>query len=220
MCASIFLLSSCQKSEQQSQARNTEQKRNNAIANDTAANVQAQEENTKGLIGDESANTNPANNEKIVELKYFEKLFQTSKVKTALLEKEFAVDGNQGFFEFFQLYENNRYRPIQLEESEAQGEAEVIYRKFIKAIPSVVTPDVVLHNLHLFFDYLLATAEQEVFILKLQEILTVLITQTKEQYLATANTPFAIAAGDNLIFLSVGNALLQTANLSKSATDA
>ena len=147
----------------------------------------------------------------IAELQYIRPAFRSKGVERALRAHAFAVDGNRSYREFFQLYENNRYRPILVEERVHDDEYDA-HRKFVKAMPSVVTPDVVLHTLHLFFDFLLAEAEQESLTPLLSQTVKAMIETTRHQYRALGGTAFAKATGDNLVFLTVGLALLESSN--------
>lgn len=150
--------------------------------------------------------------------KHFQQLF-ASKGTGPLLEKQgFAVDGNAAFNEFFELYEKNRYRPLLVESHDVSVEGDVvIHRTFVKSIPSVVTPDLVLHNLHLFFDFSLARAEETRFQPELLALVKELMAETRAQGAALVGTPWAGAARDNLAYLAVARALRDSGDLPLAA---
>lgn len=133
----------------------------------------------------------------------------------ALLEKEgIAVDGNRAYDEFFQIYEQNRYRPLEISREEVNDDdGFLIKRRFLTSFPSVVTTDVVLHHLHLFFDYALAQAEVQRFLPELEAIVVELLDATLEQRTALAGTKWEAAIDDNLVFLSVAHVFLASADL-------
>jgi len=59
-----------------------------------------------------------------------------------------------------------------------------------------LTPDVVLHNLHLFFDYALATAEEQTLAKEAAALVGILSAETRRQGAALQGTPWAEAASD------------------------
>ena len=146
--------------------------------------------------------------------RHFAQLMNTKGASELLARQGLVVDANRAYDEFFELYEMNRYRPL-LISSEEGTEAEdfVIKRHFLSAVPSVVTPDVVLHNLHLFFDFSVATAEMQQFSPMLRAILDASLRETKAQHAALQGTPWAAAAEDNLVFLELGRVLLASADV-------
>ena len=136
--------------------------------------------------------------------KHFNQLFAAKATADALAANGVAVDANTAFDEFFQLYEQNRYRPLLISSVEQNGPDDfVIKRHFLSAVPSVVTPDVVLHNLHLFFDYALATAEEQTLAKEAASLVGLLAEETKRQRSSLQGTPWADAASDNLVFIEV-----------------
>ncbi len=146
--------------------------------------------------------------------KYFEQLFEAKGTSSLLLKEGVAVDGNRAYDEFFQLYEQNRYRPLLISSEEVNSDDDfVIKRRFLTSVPSVVTSDVVLHNLHLFFDYALAQAELTRFAPELEALVDALLAQTLAQRTALAKTKWAKAVDDNLVFLSVAHVFLASADL-------
>lgn len=150
--------------------------------------------------------------------KYLPQLLD-AKAALAVLEKEgVAVDGNRAYDEFFQLYEQNRYRPLLISSEEVDGEEGfVIKRRFLTSFPSVVTPDVVLHHLHLFFDHALAQVEATRLSPALQELVGGLLTETLAQRAALAGSKWEAAVDDNIVFLSVAHVLLGSAALPPDA---
>ncbi len=148
--------------------------------------------------------------------KYYATLFHSPRVKESLIKNQFAVEANGGTREFFELYERNRYWTFTVDfDRSGRGDSDCP-RTIATGLPSVVTPDVVLHNLHLFYDYLLATTEQELLAPKLATVTEELLRQTLRQWQQVQGTPFADAVADNLAFLAVGQALLKTATLVSS----
>jgi len=146
--------------------------------------------------------------------KHFTQLFAAKATADALAANGVAVDANTAFDEFFQLYEQNRYRPLLIKSVEEDGaDGFVIKRHFLSAVPSVVTPDVVLHNLHLFFDYALATAEEQTLAKEAAALVGILSAETRRQGAALQGTPWAEAASDNLVFLEVARYFLGAVSL-------
>ena len=145
--------------------------------------------------------------------KYFKKLVSAPTVGLMLRKNGVVVDGNRGYNEFFQLYEQNRYRPLLINSWSDPKEEYLTHRTFVKGLPSVVTPDVVLHNLHLYFDFLLAATEQTSFTPALVNLVGALVTETNRQLAAFAGTELERPLRDNLVFLSVGSALLRSGSL-------
>lgn len=123
-------------------------------------------------------------------------------LRQRLLQNRFVVDGDVAFQEFFALYESNRYRPLVIEDTEE----EITY---LKGLPSVVTPDVVVHNLHLFSTLVLSRIEEEHFAPRLAAMLESLSAETSRQAKAARMPELQRAARDNLVFLAVGYALLR-----------
>jgi hypothetical protein len=144
--------------------------------------------------------------------RYFTQLISTPAALEHLAKHGLVVDGNRAYDEFFQLYEQNRYRPLLIDSKEVNEDDEfIIKRHFLASVPSVVTPDVVLHNLHLFFDFALATAEVEQLAPALLAVIEAALDATSSQREALAGTPWADAAADNLAFLEVARVLLAAA---------
>ncbi|MBL8918918.1 MAG: DUF3160 domain-containing protein [Myxococcaceae bacterium] len=146
--------------------------------------------------------------------KYLAQLLD-AKGTLAVLEKEgVAVDGNRAYDEFFQLYEQNRYRPLLISSEDVNSEdGFVIKRRFLTSLPSVVTADVVLHHLHLFFDYTLAEAETTRLLPELTALVDGLFAETLAQRAALTGTKWARAVDDNLVFLAVAHVFLASADL-------
>lgn len=153
--------------------------------------------------------------------KYLPQLLD-AKGTLAVLEKEgVAVDGNRAYDEFFQLYEQNRYRPLLLSSQEVDGDdGFVIKRRFLTSLPSVVTADVVLHHLHLFFDFALAQAEATKLLPELKALVGGLFDETLAQRGALSGTKWERAVDDNLVFLAVAHVFLASADLEVDDGDA
>lgn len=149
---------------------------------------------------------------------YFEQLFVAKATGALLAQQGVAVDGSRAYDEFFQLYEQNRYRPLLISSEEVNTNDDyVIKRRFLASVPSVVTADVVLHNLHLFFDYALAQAEVTRFLPEQLRLVEALLAETLAQRVALAKTPWAKAVDDNLVFLAVARVFLASAEVSSEA---
>lgn len=88
--------------------------------------------------------------------------------------------------EYFWLYELNRY----------------------DMIPNFVTTDAMLHNYHLFFNYLLKTVEEEELVPCLKELNSGMQKVSEQQYKEMGKTAWGNAARRNLAFFSVGSRLL------------
>lgn len=151
--------------------------------------------------------------------KYFTQLFVAPGTAETLASQGVAVDANAYADEFFQLYEQNRYRPLLISSSNEENEAGNFQRTFLAAVPSVVTPDVVLHNLHLFFDFALARAEEQTLSKQSTTLVAGLLTETKRQAEGLAGTPWADAAQDNLVLLEVARLLFGAVALELPAPD-
>ncbi len=149
--------------------------------------------------------------------KYFQNLFHAEGTQALLLKNGFAVDGNTAYDEFYQVYEQNRYRPLTIStEDTPEGGIRFTY---LSAIPSVVTPDVVLHNLHLYFDYTLAQTEALRLLPETRQIVQSAFEATLEQRERLANSKWSKAIEDNLVFLGVAQALLSSADLKLPVAD-
>ncbi len=139
---------------------------------------------------------------------HFKVLLDTAEMRDRLIENHFMVDGARGYNEFFQLYEHNRYYLVKSREAETEEGYPVIYETWLQGIPSVITPDVILHNFHLFFGYLLANVEMEFFLPTLTELTNSLYEYTKELYNNYKGTAYEAALEDNLVFLYIGKVIL------------
>lgn len=106
-------------------------------------------------------------------------------VEQKLTQNGFAVLP-QTNSEFFMLYEMNRY----------------------DGIPNLVTTDSMLHNFHLFFEYLLKSTEENQLHSELKKLSQGMLKFSEEQYQALYDTSWENAAKRNLAFFAVGNRLL------------
>ena len=102
-----------------------------------------------------------------------------------LVENGFVVVPNF-FREFFMLYEINRYEPV----------------------PSFITTDSMLHNYHLFFNYLLRVTEKEKLAPELKELSAAMLTAGEKQYNTLKSTDWENAAKRNMGFFAVASRLL------------
>jgi hypothetical protein len=107
------------------------------------------------------------------------------KAKNMLVTNAFVVQPGWER-EFFSLYESNRY----------------------KYTPNFVTTDSIVHNYHLYFDYLLRTLEEEKLIPELKNLNSLMLTTSLEYYNQLKGTSFETAAKRNVGFFAVGSKLL------------
>ncbi len=107
------------------------------------------------------------------------------KVKNMLIKNGFAVKPAWNK-EFFSLYESNRY----------------------SYIPNFVTTDSILHNYHLYFDYLLRRIEEEKFIPLLKKLNIDTLKISEEYFNQLKGTPWENAAKRNIGFFAVGGSLM------------
>ncbi|MEN6327705.1 MAG: DUF3160 domain-containing protein, partial [Syntrophomonas sp.] len=89
--------------------------------------------------------------------------------------------------EFYPLYETNRYDSV---------------------VPNLVTTDSMLHNYHLYFDYLLKTVEQEKLLPELKQLNQGMLQASREQYNSLKDSDWENAALRNAAFFSVAGRLL------------
>lgn len=104
-----------------------------------------------------------------------------------LLENQFVVMGSGGY-EFFDIYEYNRYGQV----------------------PNFVTVDSMMHTYHLYFSYLLRRTEAVYLSGALSEIGPAMAEESLAQYDALKGTKWEEAALDNAAFFAVGSALMGT----------
>ena len=103
-----------------------------------------------------------------------------------LLEKNGFVVVPNYYREFFMLYEINRYEPV----------------------PSFITTDSMLHNYHLFFNYLLRVTEKEKLVPELKELSAAMLPASEAQYEALKGTDWENAAKRNMGFFAVASRLM------------
>jgi len=106
--------------------------------------------------------------------------------KNLLVQNAFVVvpSSNQ---EYFSIYEDNRY----------------------SYVPSFITTDSMLHNYHLFFDYLLRTLEKDKLIPELKTLNANMLKISQEQYQKLSGTAWENAAKRNVAFFTVASGLLE-----------
>jgi len=109
----------------------------------------------------------------------------SAEVEQRLMQNGFAVLPQLNS-EFFMLYEINRY----------------------DGIPNLVTTDSMLHNYHLFFNYLLKNIEENQLSPQLKKLSLGMLKQSEEQYKALKGTAWENAARRNWAFFAVANSLL------------
>lgn len=112
--------------------------------------------------------------------------FEFSPEAQTMLAKNGFVVLPEMHSEFFLVYELNRY----------------------DGIPNLITTDAMLHNYHLFFDYLLKNAEANQLRVELQRLNQGMLESSKNQLEALKNSPWENAARRNLAFFAVGSRLL------------
>lgn len=109
----------------------------------------------------------------------------SDEAKQKLLDNGFVVDGSNTF-EFFSLYEMNRY----------------------SYTPNFVTVDSALHTYHLYFLYLQKKVEQAHLLPLLQELTSAMLDQSKAQAQVLAGTDWENAANRNVAYFTVAAVLL------------
>ncbi len=105
-----------------------------------------------------------------------------------LAENGFVVIPD-AYSEFYPLYESNRYDRV---------------------VPNLVTTDSMLHNYHLYFDYLLKTVEEEKLLPELKQLNQAMLQASREQYNSLKDSAWENAATRNLAFFSVASQLLES----------
>ena len=115
------------------------------------------------------------------------KRFEFSPTAQEMLVKNGFVVVPDTYLEFYSLYEINRYDGV---------------------VPNLITTDAMLHNYHLYFDYLLKTTEEQQLLPELKQLTEELLQTTREQYQALPEGAWKKAAARNLAFFSVANQLL------------
>lgn len=101
-----------------------------------------------------------------------------------------------GYSEFYPLYEQNRYDNV---------------------VPNFITTDSMLHNYHLYFDYLLKTVEQEKLLPELKKLNQGMLKASEEQYSTLNEAAWKNAARRNLAFFAVADRLLDPESAVPSA---
>ncbi|MEN6350614.1 MAG: DUF3160 domain-containing protein [Syntrophomonas sp.] len=115
------------------------------------------------------------------------KRFEFSPEARELLVKNGFVVVPDTFSEFYPLYETNRYDGV---------------------VPNLVTTDSMLHNYHLYFDYLLKTVEQEKLLPELKNLNKGMLQTSREQYSSLKDSEWKNAARRNMAFFAVAGRLL------------
>jgi len=116
-----------------------------------------------------------------------DRFYLNDNTKKLLIKNAFVVQPGS-YQEFYSLYENNRYQKI----------------------PNFITTDSVLHNYHLYFDYLLRSTEEEKLIPALNDLTDLMISESQAQYDSLAGTSWENAAKRNLAFFVLAKKLLQS----------
>ncbi len=110
-----------------------------------------------------------------------EELYLTQEIKDKLVQNGFVIT-RWHRFEFFPIYESNRY----------------------EYIPNFVTADSILHTYHLLFDHLLRGIEEKELALKICDLSDSMLDSSYEQYQSLKGTEWEKASKRNLAFFSVG----------------
>lgn len=113
--------------------------------------------------------------------------FQFSSSAQELLVQNGFVVIPGSHFEYYPLYEQNRYDGV---------------------VPNLVTTDSMLHNYHLYFDHLLKTIEQEKLLPELKKLNQGMLQASQEQYETLKDGDWGNAAARNLAFFSIASRLL------------
>ncbi len=105
--------------------------------------------------------------------------------KELLSENGFVVQGDAGW-EFFEIYESNRYAQI----------------------PNFVTVDSLMHTYHLYFGYLLRNTEKNYLYESVSQLGNLMLSDSGSQYEQLKGTEWEDAARRNVAFFAVGVSLL------------
>ncbi len=105
--------------------------------------------------------------------------------KELLSGNGFVVQGDAGW-EFFEIYESNRYAQI----------------------PNFVTVDSLMHTYHLYFGYLLRNTEKNYLYESVSQLGNLMLSDSKSQYEQLKGTEWEEAARRNVAFFAVGVSLL------------
>ncbi|MBU4553665.1 MAG: DUF3160 domain-containing protein [Candidatus Desulforudis sp.] len=115
--------------------------------------------------------------------------FRFSPVAAKLLARNgFVVVTSKHHYEFFPVYEMNRYEEI--------------------PAPNFVTTDAMLHNYHLFFSHLLRTLEKDRLRPELQALTASMLAGSEKQFGELKGTAWENAAKRNVAFFAVATRLL------------
>ncbi len=104
--------------------------------------------------------------------------------KELLSENGFVVQGDAGW-EFFEIYESNRYAQI----------------------PNFVTVDSLMHTYHLYFGYLLRNTEKNYLYESVSQLGNLMLSDSGSQYEQLKGTEWEDAARRNVAFFAVGVSL-------------
>ncbi|HWQ74487.1 MAG TPA: DUF3160 domain-containing protein [Syntrophomonas sp.] len=115
--------------------------------------------------------------------------FQFSPAAQSLLVKNGFVVLTPNYSEYYPLYETNRYDSV---------------------VPNLVTTDSMLHNYHLYFDYLLKTTEEDKLIPELKQLSQGMLEASRKQYKEAPEGEWKTAAARNLAFFSVADQLINS----------
>lgn len=107
------------------------------------------------------------------------------KIKSKLVQNSFVAKTNYSR-EFFSIYENNRYNYY----------------------PSFITTDSILHNYHLYFDFLLRKTEEEYLTDQLNVLTQAMVSESYQQFQELKGTNWEAAAKKNLAYFNVAAKLL------------
>ena len=111
----------------------------------------------------------------------------SDEAKEVLGRNGFVIDTNKSSsFEFFDVYENNRYN----------------------AIANFVTVDSMMHTYHLYFQHLLKGVEKDELSSRLLSLSQGMLAKSQEQQASLAGTEWEEAAKRNVAFFAVGASLL------------
>lgn len=115
-------------------------------------------------------------------------VYVPDEAKALLAQNGFAVGEGQAGYEFFELYEMNRYN---LE-------------------PNFVTVDSMMHTYHLYFAHLQKTCERDQLSVRLASLSDAMLKQSADQYAKLKGTEWESAALRNEAFFAVASQLMGT----------
>jgi len=107
-------------------------------------------------------------------------------LKSLIQQNGFAVNAGTSYYEFFEIYERNRYAQL----------------------PNFVTTDSMMHTYHLYFQYLQKNTERNYLSAQLLNVSRAMLEETSNQLTELAGTEWESAAKRSVAYFAVGVKLL------------